>query len=240
MSQLALNKYRMDIDGLRAIAVLSVTIFHLNPHWLSGGFLGVDIFFVISGFLITSLLYRDISNDTFSFKTFYMRRIKRILPAFFVVIFVGLALAYTTFMHDGAKEAGHEAFGSVIFLANFVFSLGGGYFDVASEEKLFLHIWSLSIEEQFYFIVPTFLIILIKCGGGILESILYISLFLWLRSLWRPLPSTLRRSAYQWTSIISHTYALPRCWWVRYWLYTCSVTRGKTSSRGVIIRGSVC
>lgn len=175
MSQLALNKYRTDIDGLRAIAVLSVTIFHLNPHWLSGGFLGVDIFFVISGFLITSLLYRDISNDTFSFKTFYTKRIKRILPAFFVVIFVGLALAYTTFMYHDAKETGHAAFASVIFVANFVFSLGGGYFDVASEEKLFLHIWSLSIEEQFYFIVPTFLIILMKFGGGYFKKyILYI------------------------------------------------------------------
>lgn len=166
MSQLALNKYRIDIDGLRAIAVLSVTIFHLNPHWLSGGFLGVDIFFVISGFLITSLLYRDITDGSFSFKTFYTKRIKRILPAFFVVIFVGMALAYATFMPDGAGDTGHAAFGSVIFLANFLFSLGGGYFDVASEEKLFLHIWSLSIEEQFYFIVPTVLILLIRFVGG--------------------------------------------------------------------------
>lgn len=166
MSQLALNKYRIDIDGLRAIAVLSVTIFHLNPHWLSGGFLGVDIFFVISGFLITSLLYRDITDGSFSFKTFYTKRIKRILPAFFVVIFVGMALAYATFMRSGAIETGRAAFASVIFLANFFFSLGGGYFDVASEEKLFLHIWSLSIEEQFYFIVPTVLILLIRFVGG--------------------------------------------------------------------------
>lgn len=181
MSQLSLNKYRTDIDGLRAIAVLSVTIFHLNAHWLSGGFLGVDIFFVISGFLITSLLYRDISLGAFSFQTFYTKRIKRILPAFFVVIFVGMALAYATFMRAEAGDTGHTAFGSVIFLANFLFSLGGGYFDVASEEKLFLHIWSLSIEEQFYFIVPTFLILLIRYVGGsrrIIQILLALMAFL--------------------------------------------------------------
>ncbi|MDY5858202.1 MAG: acyltransferase [Porphyromonas sp.] len=87
---MSLSKYRADIDGLRAIAVLSVVIFHLHGTWLPSGFLGVDIFFVISGFLITSIIYRDIQGGNFTFKDFYLRRIKRILPVFFVVLFTAI------------------------------------------------------------------------------------------------------------------------------------------------------
>lgn len=156
------SSYRRDIDGLRAIAVLSVVIFHLNPSWLPGGYLGVDIFFVISGYLITSIIYRDISAGSFSFADFYVRRIKRILPVFFVALAVGIGLAYSTFRYNDAIMTGHHAKYAIAFIANILSSLGGGYFDPASEEKIFLHIWSLSVEEQFYFIFPVLLIVLLK------------------------------------------------------------------------------
>lgn len=167
--------YRRDIDGLRALAVLSVVIFHLNPSWLPGGYLGVDIFFVISGYLITSIIYRDISADNFSFADFYVRRIKRILPVFFVALAVGIGLAYSTFLYDDAFLVGHHAKYAIAFASN-VFSArsGGGYFDPASEEKVFLHIWSLSVEEQFYFVFPILLIFLLKfeCARKYTVSIL--------------------------------------------------------------------
>ena len=89
--------YRPDIDGLRALAVLSVILFHINPNYMPNGFLGVDIFFVISGYLITSIIYREMVEGTFSFANFYNRRIKRILPVFFVVLFVGLIVVWSIF-----------------------------------------------------------------------------------------------------------------------------------------------
>lgn len=151
-------KYRADIDGLRALAVLSVTIFHINASWMPNGFLGVDIFFVLSGFLITSILYKDITTDNFSFKEFYARRIRRILPVFFVVLLTCLGLAYWLYMPEDAISVGKSAIGSVFFAANLLFARHSGYFDVSSEEKPLLHIWSLSIEEQFYFVFPSILI----------------------------------------------------------------------------------
>lgn len=155
--------YRKDIDGLRAIAVLSVVIFHLNPLWLPGGYLGVDIFFVISGYLITSIIYRDISDTKFNFADFYVRRIKRILPVFFVALSVGLALAYSSFMRNDAIQTGTHAQYAIGFASNILSARSaGGYFDPSSEEKIFLHIWSLSVEEQFYFVFPILLIILLK------------------------------------------------------------------------------
>lgn len=167
--------YRTDIDGLRALAVLAVIIFHLNPKWLPNGFLGVDIFFVLSGFLITSIIYPQINNKTFSFIEFYRRRIKRILPIFFIVIATGMLIAYLLYIPQDAIEVGRSAFYSVFFLANILFARQGGYFDTSSEEKPFLHIWSLSVEEQFYFIFPIFLILIVsllkKLGGNLLKSI---------------------------------------------------------------------
>lgn len=154
-------KYRADIDGLRALAVLAVAIFHINASCMPNGFLGVDVFFVLSGFLITTILYKDISQHTFSFKEFYARRIRRILPVFFVVLFVCLGIAYWLYMPADAVSVGKSALGSVFFAANLLFARHSGYFDVSSEEKPLLHIWSLSIEEQFYFLFPSILIALL-------------------------------------------------------------------------------
>lgn len=152
-------KYRPDIDGLRAIAVVSVVIFHINPKWLPSGFLGVDIFFVLSGFLITSIIYKEMQEGRFSFKEFYIRRIKRILPLFFVVLMTGMLVSRYVFMPNDNIGVIDSAISSLMFLANRHFARQGGYFDIASDEKPFLHLWSLSIEEQFYFIFPLFLLL---------------------------------------------------------------------------------
>lgn len=148
--------YRADIDSLRALAVLSVITFHLNHNWLSGGFLGVDIFFVISGFLITLIIHREMSSNEFSFKIFYIRRIKRILPVFFVVLFAVLIASLFFFPPNDYRFLGRSILASLLFSANLYSSIGQGYFDPAQDEKPLLHIWSLSVEEQYYFLFPLF------------------------------------------------------------------------------------
>lgn len=146
-------KYRPDIDGLRALAVVSVMIFHFNSDWLPGGFLGVDIFFVISGYLITSIISRQIAQNRFTFRDFYTRRIKRILPLFFVVLLVTTLVAIILFDTRDFEEFWRTAKYAMQFRANRAFS-GQGYFSPISEEKPLLHLWSLAIEEQFYFVWP--------------------------------------------------------------------------------------
>lgn len=146
-------KYRPDIDGLRALAVISVIIFHFNSKWLPGGFLGVDVFFVISGYLITSIIARQIEENRFTFKEFYTRRIKRILPLFFTVLLITIFIAALLFDTRDYEGFWRSAKYAMQFRANRAFS-GQNYFDPVSEEKPLLHLWSLAIEEQFYFIWP--------------------------------------------------------------------------------------
>ncbi|QEY27056.1 acyltransferase family protein [Neisseria zalophi] len=155
-------QYRSDIDTLRAIAVLSVIIFHFNKNWLSGGFLGVDIFFVISGFLITLIMHREMSAGTFTFHKFYTRRIKRILPVFFVVLLSVVVASAFLFPPDDYYLLGKMTLASILFSANLYQALGQGYFDPVQEEKPLLHIWSLSVEEQYYFLFPLFLLLLVR------------------------------------------------------------------------------
>lgn len=145
--------YRSDIDGLRAIAVLSVLIFHLNGSWLPGGYLGVDVFFVISGYLITSIINRQLENGTFSFKDFYTRRVKRILPLFFTVLIPTVIVAAILLLPEDYERFWRSARYAMQFRANRAF-MGDDYFDVVTEEKPLLHMWSLAIEEQFYFFWP--------------------------------------------------------------------------------------
>lgn len=165
--------YRPDIDTLRALAVISVIIFHLNTHWLPGGFLGVDIFFVISGFLITMIIHREMSNGTFSFKAFYVRRIKRILPAFFVVLAVSIGIGAWLFTPNDFSVLLKSAFASIGFVANLYYARGQGYFEPVQSEKPLLHIWSLSIEEQYYFIFPMLLLLVIKRGWKMQFTMLF-------------------------------------------------------------------
>ncbi len=144
--------YRRDIDGLRAIAVLSVIGFHARWTWLRGGFLGVDIFFVISGYLISGLIFRALRAGKFSAKEFYVRRINRIFPALILVLLFCLFAGWVILMPDEYKSLGKHTLGGAAFVANVLLWRETGYFD--SPTKPLLHLWSLGIEEQFYLLWP--------------------------------------------------------------------------------------
>tara|TARA_B100001564_G_scaffold360073_1_gene385492 strand:+ start:1955 stop:3934 length:1980 start_codon:yes stop_codon:yes gene_type:complete len=155
-------KYRKDIDGLRALAIIPVLFFHTNLGFLDGGFVGVDLFFVISGYLITSIIYSQILNDQFSFVHFYERRFRRILPAFFFVVILTFPFAYKLLFTNNFIEYAESIIASTLFVANILFWKDSDYFDNAAELKPLLHTWSLSLEEQFYIIFPILLFILLK------------------------------------------------------------------------------
>ena len=155
-------KYRPEIDGLRAIAVISVIIYHLNENWLSGGFLGVDIFFVISGFLITGIIITEIQQNSFSLKQFYTRRIKRIYPAFITVMALVSFIASAIFIYNDFNKLRKTIELAIAFLSNFYLGLTQGYFDLSANENPVLHIWSLAVEEQYYLIFPLILILAYK------------------------------------------------------------------------------
>lgn len=147
-------KYRPDIDGLRAIAVLSVVAFHAFPNGLKGGFIGVDIFFVISGYLISTIIFQNLEKGTFSFTEFYVRRIKRIFPALILVLAASFAFGWFALFADEYKQLGKHIAAGAGFVSNIVLWNESGYFDSSAETKPLLHLWSLGIEEQFYIVWP--------------------------------------------------------------------------------------
>ncbi len=147
-------KYRADIDGLRAIAVLLVVFFHAYPKALPGGFIGVDIFFIISGYLITGILINSLSQKSFSLINFYSRRIKRIFPALSLVLIFCLAFGWFVLLNDEYRELGKHVVAGAGFYSNFLLWSESGYFDLSSNLKPLLHLWSLGIEEQFYLVWP--------------------------------------------------------------------------------------
>ena len=153
--------YRPDIDGLRAIAVSIVVLFHAFPALIPAGFIGVDIFFVISGFLITGILLDELT-DGVTLKAmlgqFYARRIKRIFPSLLVVLLTTLILAWFILLPDDYKKLGQQTMAGLGFVSNFLFWQQAGYFDGASDTKPLLHLWSLAIEEQFYIFFPLILL----------------------------------------------------------------------------------
>ena len=151
-SSLASLKYRRDVDGLRAIAVVSVVLFHVFPSWLPGGFVGVDVFFVISGFLISRIIWDGLSERQFSYLDFYRRRILRIFPALALVLSATLVAGWALLFWDEFARLGKHTLAGAFFFSNFSLWNEGGYFDIAVERKPLLHLWSLSIEEQFYLI----------------------------------------------------------------------------------------
>jgi len=154
--------YRPEIDGLRALAILPVILFHAFPTLVPGGFTGVDIFFVISGYLITSILLKDIQAGTYSIKTFYARRVRRIFPALVLVLFASLVFGWVMLTPDEYQRLGKHTVGGVGFIANFMFLKEVGYFDAAADTKPLLHLWSLGIEEQFYIVWPILLALVLK------------------------------------------------------------------------------
>lgn len=153
--------YRPDVDFLRGVSIFIVVIFHAYPKLLTGGFVGVDVFFIISGFLITEILYKKQVNGKLSLIDFYNRRIKRLFPALLVVLLTTLIFGYLFLFSDEYKHLGHHTYRSSIFLQNFTLIKELGYFDVSSIYKPLLHLWSLSIEEQYYFVWPLLLITLL-------------------------------------------------------------------------------
>lgn len=155
-------KYQPEIDGLRAIAVISVLLFHLEYAFIPGGFVGVDVFFVISGFLITRILYRDVSAGNFSFKRFYMRRIKRLAPALIAVLLATFVVSLFFLTPNFLQRVSGAMIASVLSVSNIFFWLESGYFDASADLKPLLHTWSLSVEEQFYFVWPALLFL---CAG---------------------------------------------------------------------------
>jgi len=146
--------YRADIDGIRAIAVSIVILFHYGIPGFSGGYIGVDVFFVLSGYLISSIIFSQLEKGRFTFSTFYFRRIRRLFPVVIVVMLVTSALGYTFMLPKDFREFGQSFFASTVYMSNILFYLEAGYFDTASHLKPLLHTWSLSVEEQFYLVFP--------------------------------------------------------------------------------------
>jgi peptidoglycan/LPS O-acetylase OafA/YrhL len=151
--------YQAHVDGLRAVAVLSVIAFHAFPTRITGGFIGVDIFFVISGFLISGIILGGLRQGSFTFSDFYSRRIRRIFPALTVVLAATLVLGYLLLFPSEFHNLGKHALGGALFVANVTLWQDAGYFDIAAELKPLLHLWSLGVEEQFYLLWPLFLFV---------------------------------------------------------------------------------
>lgn len=166
--------YRPDIDGLRAIAVLSVVLYHYGIGSIHGGFVGVDIFFVISGYLITGIIQKEISRGEFTFSGFYERRIRRIFPALFAMLFVTLVTSAWLLLPSDLRRLGSAALATLLFGSNVLFWRQSGYFDPSSEYNPLLHTWSLAVEEQFYIALPVLLILLHRFARGWLKPALIV------------------------------------------------------------------
>jgi peptidoglycan/LPS O-acetylase OafA/YrhL len=153
---------RVDIDSLRAISVISVIIFHLDKTFFPNGYLGVDLFFVISGYLITNSIFKDYKIDKFSFLNFYLKRVRRILPALLFVLTTASFFGIFILLNGDLQRFSESLLSSLGFVSNFYFWLTGGYFSINDGLKPLLHLWSLSVEEQFYIFFPIFLYLIFK------------------------------------------------------------------------------
>ena len=154
--------YRKEIDGLRALAVMSIVLFHAGFKVFEGGYVGVDIFFVISGFLITSIIVQDHRNGLFSFSAFYEHRARRLLPALFVVLLVSIPFAWLQMLPGELTEFSKSLLSVLGFGSNFYFWQDSGYFATSAEFRPLLHTWSLAVEEQFYLVFPAVLLVSLK------------------------------------------------------------------------------
>jgi peptidoglycan/LPS O-acetylase OafA/YrhL len=175
--------YRADIDGLRAFAIVSVIVFHSFPDILPGGFIGVDVFFVISGYLISKIIYEGMSSNSFSFSEFYIHRIRRIFPALVVVLFVVLVFGWFALVAEEYALLGKHSAGGVAFVNNVLLWKEDGYFGKASELKPLMHLWSLGVEEQFYLVFPIFIWLIWLIRGFQFKIYLVVSLLAFLSFL---------------------------------------------------------
>ena len=164
--------YREDIDGLRAISVLVVLLNHVGIGLFSGGFIGVDVFFVISGYLITTIIVREIQSNEFSLTRFYERRIRRILPALMIVVTFTVAVCAVMYDAEKFRDFGKSVIATTLFASNINFWKESGYFDAPSRLKPLLHTWSLAVEEQFYIFFPLFMVVLYRYARKISPFIL--------------------------------------------------------------------
>lgn len=155
-------KYRKEIDGLRSLAVLPVILNHAKLPFFSGGFVGVDIFFVISGFLISKIIYTDIIQEKFSIISFYERRARRIVPALALIMVVSFLVAYVTMLPEDLDNFSQSVVATLLFSNNILLTITSGYWDLGSDFKPLLHTWSLGVEEQFYFIYPIILLVVLR------------------------------------------------------------------------------
>ena len=176
LSQLSRPGYRADLDGLRAIAILAVVGFHAFPDLIPGGFVGVDIFFVISGFLISTIIIANLERGTFRFGEFYARRVKRIFPGLALVMIACTALGWITLLAGEFRALGKHTFAGAAFMSNFAFWIEGNYFDRAVETKPLLHLWSLGVEEQFYIVFPLLLWFAWKRGISLLRVVVVLAI----------------------------------------------------------------
>ncbi|MCX7090789.1 MAG: acyltransferase [Legionellales bacterium] len=176
------SEYRAEIDGLRAVAVLSVILFHAGFKLFSGGFVGVDVFFVISGYLITSMILTEKQEGTFSILHFYERRARRILPPLFFIMFICLPIAWFALLPDQLTDFSKSLVAVPIFVSNLFFWKNTGYFSANTAEIPFIHTWSLGIEEQYYLLFPLFIIAFWKIGHNklliLIATILLFSLLI--------------------------------------------------------------
>ena len=156
--------YRREIDGLRALAILPILLFHAGFKTFSGGFVGVDIFFVISGYLITSIIISEMESGTFTLTKFYERRARRIFPALFVVIALCIWIAWVLLLPQDMKIFSQSLAAVSIFSSNFLFWKSSGYFETSAELNPLLHTCSLAVEEQYYLIFPIFILLVWRLG----------------------------------------------------------------------------
>lgn len=176
--------YRTEIDGLRALAIVPVILFHAKFQLFSGGYVGVDVFFVISGYLITTILFKEIENNTFSIVNFYERRARRILPALFLVLFISIFFASIWMLPSQMEDFSESVVAISLFVSNILFWKETAYFETAGEKPL-LHTWSLAVEEQYYLLFPIFLIIFWRFGKNkVFFMIIFIAIVSFLLSEW--------------------------------------------------------
>ncbi|MEO8576175.1 MAG: acyltransferase family protein [Gemmatimonadales bacterium] len=177
------DRYRPDIDGIRALAVAVVVLFHLRVAGMHGGFIGVDIFFVLSGYLISGIILRGLEKGTFSLKDFYVRRINRIIPALLVILAATWMLGWLFMFAREFKILGGHVFGGSTFSANFILWTGLGYFD--SPDKPLLHLWSLAVEEQFYILWPVTLLLVWKTKRNVRWTLIAIVEISFIVNMWQ-------------------------------------------------------
>ena len=157
-----IKEYRPELNGLRALAVILVLLFHLDISWMQGGFLGVDVFLVVSGYFISKNILYGLQNNSFTFKKFYTKRLRRLFPALIFTLILVVIAGYFFFTPSSYERLGKSAIFASFSLSNFFFWSEAGYFNLESTYKPLLHMWSLSLEEQFYLFWPLLLVILYK------------------------------------------------------------------------------